>query len=327
MRTPKFVALEITSRCQLRCKGCFSTPQDYPKGDMEERFFQSVIDRMDPERMLLNPYANGEPLLHPHVCEMVEYATARGVKNYITTNGMIFNRRLFTHILEHPDLCYQLIFSLDGLWEARSRSIELARPGSSRERIRTTIERTLELKKQMNSPLDIMVKICERGQDHEEIERYVSYWLQQEGISAVIVGRLFTSFSTEGFRIFPCQYSDDQFMLIRWDQTARMCMYHPGVMNGGLLPIGRLDEKTPLLEFYNNPAYRSFREAQALGNFPEPCATCGISYTGSGIRGSVYFRSPTLEQREIFFRQDHYNTFYSLVEKRKPDGSYGYQPL
>jgi hypothetical protein len=325
MKSPKFVALETTSRCQLKCKGCFSSPEDYSKGDMNPSFFRSVIDRMDPKTQWLNPYANGEPLLHPEILSFIKYATEKNIKNYITTNGMIFNEKLFEFILKNSSLCYQLIFSLDGIWDWKSRSIELARPGSIRERIKDTIFSVLEMKRLLKSDLTIMVKICERGQDYEEIENYISYWLSQEGISAVIVGKIFDSFNTEGLRIYPCQYSDDQFMLIRWDQTAVMCMYHPEVMSKGLLPIGKLDFTTPLLEFYNNKAYTDFRAQQALGNFPHPCKTCGISYTGNGIRGSVKFRNPSLLQREIFYRKDHYNSFFSLIDNRKPDETYGWR--
>jgi hypothetical protein len=274
--------------------------------------------------MTLNPYANGESLLHPQILDFISYTIAKGIKNYITTNGMILNEDLFETILGNPDQCYQLIFSLDGLWEDKSRSIELCRPGSNRTQIKRTIERALEMKRKLSSTTDIMVKICKRGQDWEEIEEYISYWLKY-GVSAVIVGELFTNFSTPGLRIYPCQYSDDQFMLVRWDRTVPMCMYHPKVMNEGLLSAGMLDYTTPLLQFYNNSLYAQFREMQSVGYFPEPCKTCGISYTGAGIRGSIKFRNPALIQDKIYYRADHYNNFFSLQDKGKPDSVYGYK--
>lgn len=322
MKTPKFVALEITSRCQLQCKGCFSSNEDYSKGDMEPKFFYSVIDRMSKD-MILNPYANGEPLLHPNVLDFVKYATERGIRHYITTNGMIWNESLFTYMLEHFPTSYQIVFSLDGLWG--SPSIELARPGSNEERIRKNIEGFLALKKKLGSKLTVMVKICERGQDFEEIENYISYWLKQEGINAVIVGKLFDNFATGGMRMYPCQYSDNVFMLVRWDRKAVVCMYHPRVMNEGLLPIGHLDYDTPIVEFYNNPAYTAFREAQARGEFPVPCKTCGISYTGTGSKGIIHFRNKELIQAPIHYRFDHYNSFFSLEDNSRPDSWYGYK--
>lgn len=324
MKIPDFVALEITSRCQLKCKGCFSRPEDYPKGDMDLGFFKSVIDRMDP-RMRLNPYANGEPLLHPNINEMIRYASEKNIKNYITTNGMIWNEKLFRYIFEHPEQCYQLIVSLDGLPSGPSRSIELARPGSNREKILQTIDGLQQLKRSTGSKTDLMVKICERGQDYEEIEEYISYWLER-GMDAVIVGRLFTNFKTEGMRIYPCQYSDPRFMLIRWDRSAVACMYQPDVMNHGALPMGVLDEKTPLVDFFNNEKYTEFRERQAKGDFPHPCNTCGISYTGTGMKGVLTFRNPRLTQRVIFHRHDHYNAYFSFVDKGNPNSSYGWKP-
>lgn len=322
---PDFVALELTNYCQLRCKGCFSGPEDYPKGHMDFDFYKSIVDRMNPEKMRLNPYANGEPLLYPRIFEAIQYATERGIKNYITTNGMLWNEGLFRYTLEHPEQCYQLVVSVDGLKARKSRSIETCRPGSDRDKIHCTIEGLIDLKHRLGSKTDVMVKMCERGQDYEEQEEFLDYWLRY-GADVVIVGRLFESYDQDSLRIYPCQYSDPRFMLIRWDGTARMCMYHPKVMNGGMLPIGKLDWTTPLLDFYNNEAYRTFREQQAAGVFPPPCDRCGISYTGAGHRGVLFLRDRDKTQKPIFFRGDHYNTFYSFVDKGKPDSCYGYQP-
>jgi MoaA/NifB/PqqE/SkfB family radical SAM enzyme len=327
MRSPYFVVTELTTRCQLKCKGCFSSPEDYPKGDMDFDFYKSIIDRIDPRTMRLNEYANGEPLLHPRVTEMVEYATAKGIVNYITTNGMIWNEDLFRFIFTHSNLCYQLVVSLDGLPGFESRSIELCRPGSNRAKILDNIARLRMLKWSLGSKTDLIIKACERGQDYEEIENIISYWLSQPGIDVVTIGRLFTSYYQEPMRIYPCQYSDDRFMLIRWNGEIAVCMYHPDVMSKGAIPIGTLDKTTPLLDFYNNEAYTSFRRRQAMGDFPEPCAHCGISYTGTGWRGVMRFRDKRLIQKDIYVRGDHYNTHHSLANKGKPDSEYGYKPL
>lgn len=330
LRVPKFITLEVTNLCQLRCKGCFSDQHVYPKGFMSSAFFKSVIDRASDEglqdKTIIVPYANGEPLLHPHLLDLLKYTVSKGFKTYVTTNGMIWNEELFDFMLHEP-LYYQTIFSLDGLWHESSRSVELARPGSDRERIRWTIEGFLRKKVSSGSALDVFVKMVERGQDFGEQEKYIDYWLRQEGLSCVIVGKMLSSFETEGMRLFPCQYPDDTFLLIRWNEQPTLCMYNPHMMNEQVRLMPPLRPDQGIVDYFNTGVYKDFHEEQARGEFRSPCDTCGIAYTGTGWKGQIHFRDPALLKQTIFYREDFYNRFFSLVDKPRPNSWYGYTKL
>ena len=163
------------------------------------------------------------------------------------------------------------------------------------------------------------MKLCERGQDYAEIEAYIEHWLQR-GVSYVVVGKALEWSSLPGMRRYPCQYFDNNFMVIRWDGRLVACAYHDRVVNEGLLPLGRVDASTPLLELYNNNAYTTLRARHREWAFPEPCDTCGFAYTGRGMVGRVRIRGRNT--KPIYYHRDYYNSFYSYSQRFKHDEYY-----
>ena len=311
---PKQVDIETTSICNLKCKYCPTLSGDAKAMHMKYDLFTSIIDRVDFKTTIV-PWLNGEPLLHPRYYEMIKYITDRDLPCYITTNGTIWNEELFQHITDGTS-CYQIIFSLDGIWDEKSRSIEKARPGSNREEIKKNIDRFLALYVKKGKKLNVALKICRRGQDYEEIENYISYWLNM-GIDYVCVGSALIDDKVDEMRIYPCQYSDNNFMVIKSDGRVALCAYNDEMTNWDRQAVGMLDKETPLLDIYNNSKYREFRKLQRVGIFRGPCKTCGFAYTGTGFEGVVHFRDDKLIQKDIYYHQDYYNQFFSLKEDWK----------
>jgi len=307
----KQVDIEVTSACNLKCRFCpglGTKPQH-----MDVDLYKSIIDRIDFPTTVV-PWLNGEPLLHPKYLELIKYTDEAGLRYYITTNGMVFKKDLFDYIMRKDSNCYQIIISLDGI--PGSKSIELARPGSDAMKVLETIA-YLNHQRPKGSTLDIAVKICRRGQDWQEIEEYISYWLER-GIDFVIVGdQLVEENNPEGFRRSPCQYSDNNFMVIKVDGRVVRCAYNTEATNNHDYTMGDVNNDLPLLEIYNNSWFQKFREDQAEGIFHGPCKTCGFPYTGEGFEGEIKFRNKNLTQKKIYFHRDYYNSFFSYKKKRK----------
>ncbi len=308
---PKQIIIESSAVCNLRCKGCPINTNSNRGGLMEWSYFKSIIDRIDFPVVVI-PWANGEPLMHPQIAQMVEYINAAGHKQYLTTNGHFWNESLFQRITDPDSTCYQIIFSLDGLDD--SVSIVKARPGSDPEKVLSTINDFLDLKRKKGAKLDVAVKIVRRGQDWQEIEEYILQWLDR-GVDYVCEGRMLEEDTVDRMRRYPCQYFDNNFMVIRWDGRLVLCAYNDKVVNNGENPLFALDEMTPLLEAYNSEAYQRYREHQNQGCYDGPCATCGFAYTGMGMDGWVRFRKDP--KRKISYRRDYYNSFYSLQDRGK----------
>ena len=117
---PRFVTLKPTLRCNLRCEFCrFVANGDvFGKRDwMEIADWRRVVDEIAPFR----PYVcltGGEPLMYPHLAELVAHVKQRGMRCVLTTNGTLLEERAETLMEAPPDL---LILSLDGPREIHDR--------------------------------------------------------------------------------------------------------------------------------------------------------------------------------------------------------------
>ena len=320
---PKQVILEVTSRCNLQCKFCPNTcNKDFKEGDMDLALFKSLVDTIAlemPETTVI-PWMNGEPFLHPDYLEMVKYLSKKGLRFYVTTNLTVWREDILKFLLSDKSTCYQLIVSMDGL--PMSKSIELARPGTNPAMLVMNVNRLIRMKRDLDSKKNIAVKICERGQDWEEIEEYVQEWLyEDDAVDYVCVGKPLKDMHEPGFRRYPCQYFDRNFMIIRWNGDVVPCAYNDEVANKGALTYGKAVLATSsLLAIYNNPQISKLRDEQHKGKFTGPCETCGFAYTGFGFRGSVAFRKDP--EQSYFFQQDYYNMFFSKKRDWKPDSYY-----
>jgi MoaA/NifB/PqqE/SkfB family radical SAM enzyme len=319
---PQQIIIENTSRCNLACKLCPSL-LDPRSGDMSLSTFKAIVDRIAvecPEATVI-PWNNGEPLLHPDYDKMLTHLNSLGLRYYVTTNATLPRKDVFDAILDPAGGAYQIIFSLDGLPGHESRSIEIARPGTDREVVLGTIRAFMARARTEKPSLDVAVKICERGQDNEEVETFIQYWLSK-GVSYVCVGKPLAGDNFESMRIYPCQYSDHKFMVIKSDLRLVPCAYNVDSTKGDIVNFGRYDGSSSILDAYNNPSYTSFREKQRAGIFEGPCELCTFAYTGAGLTGEVSFREGILAGERLFFKKDYYNTFYSRVDKHKDPSFY-----
>jgi MoaA/NifB/PqqE/SkfB family radical SAM enzyme len=319
MVTPKQVIIEATSRCNLQCKYCPSIcGEGYPQGDMSFEFFKSIVDRIDFDTTVI-PWMNGEPFLNPEYLKFVQYLNEKKQRFYVTTNLTVFREDVIIELLKEGSSCYQLIVSMDGLFGLGN--IPKARPGTDEKQLRANIERLLYLKNLLSSKTKIAFKICERGQDWSEIERYIQYWLASSALDYVCVGKPLKDTNDETMRTSPCQYADHNFMVIRWDGKLVVCAYNDEAANKGKLSYGTVTRDNNLLELYNNEKIAGFRASQNDGFYPEPCDKCAFAYTGLGFQGQVEFRDDP--NTVYYFHQDYYNSFFSKKKEWKPNSYYG----
>ena len=314
VKKPKQVIIEVTQRCNLKCKYCPSLTCD-SSTDMPLEKFKEIVDKIDDPAATVIPWMNGEPMLHPDYHKMLEYLGEKGFRAYITTNGTIYRPEVAEVIKTYPSI-YQVIISLDGL---KYETIEKTRPGSSPHIIIDSIMQYAKTLK--GSGTDVAVKICERGQDWEEIERFLKQWLFN--VDFVIVGKRLGQINDVGMRQYPCQYFDNNFIVIRADGTLVPCAYHDEMINKNAWPLGNIDDFDTTTKAYNNPRYKKLRQLQDDKAFPSPCDKCSFAYTGASFHGIVDLEAPYLGK--VYMHQDYYNQFFSLTQKEKPQSYYGHQ--
>lgn len=85
------VYVEITNICNKDCSFCHGTGR--AKRQMSQDEFRHVADEISRVTDYIYFHVMGEPLIHPHLPEFIEYATSLGLKCAVTTNGTLLDKR------------------------------------------------------------------------------------------------------------------------------------------------------------------------------------------------------------------------------------------
>ena len=85
----KKVYLEITNNCNLNCSFCIGNKRVKKFIEMEQ--FKILLAKLDGFTKYLYFHVMGEPLLHPHINELIDLASERYFVN-ITSNGYMLDR-------------------------------------------------------------------------------------------------------------------------------------------------------------------------------------------------------------------------------------------
>lgn len=314
MRIPRQTAIEVTNFCNLKCKDCPQGDEEkgaFHQGFMDFGLFTKIVNSIDYETYIVL-WLNGEPLLHPRYFDMVDYIDRyTDIPWTITTNGVLLTEDGMDRLVESANL-YQVIFSIDGYYKD---TFEKLRPGANLYEVGTKVFNMLTKREKAGKTRDdftIGVKITEKGMDYEEIEKFIEFWLDK--VDYVVVGKFLGRENEEQLRKYPCRYSDDMLIEIRWDGTIVPCSYNLKATEELPIDLGKVQDYPDVLSAYNSSKFKAFRKANYVGKYPYPCNTCGFAYTGDGFEGKVKFRKNERNHydQDIYYSEDYYNRMWSL---------------
>lgn len=88
------VNFHLLNSCNLRCKFCYAHFTSISQENLLslQNLYQIIRIIKDAGCSKLN-FAGGEPLLHPHIGELVKYAYEMGLKTSIVTNATLLKRK------------------------------------------------------------------------------------------------------------------------------------------------------------------------------------------------------------------------------------------
>ena len=114
------IVWNITRTCNLRCVHCYSDSdaRKYP-GELSTEEAKRVIDDLASFRVPALLFSGGEPLLRPDLLELLEYATGKGLRITLSTNGTQIDG-IIAAKLKALGLSY-IGISLDGIGETNDR--------------------------------------------------------------------------------------------------------------------------------------------------------------------------------------------------------------
>ncbi|MEO0650187.1 MAG: radical SAM protein [Planctomycetota bacterium] len=179
---PTYVMFDVTNLCNARCVHC---PQSLRGEDGEVpaflrekehqslAAFQSVIDECATHGVqFVRITADGEPLVHPHLFEMLEYARDRGVGPVgLTTNASLLRPDKAERLLDSG--VAMVDFSLDAASQA---TFDAIRVGLSYERTLANVEHFLRRRDERGSPVRVVVSFVKQAANLHEVEAFRARW-------------------------------------------------------------------------------------------------------------------------------------------------------
>jgi len=160
---PFYINVEPTSYCNIRCRIC---SYDYTRkpGYMELSLYEKIID--EASRINIHEVAHflaGEPLLHPELPYMVEYATAAGMESRLHTNALLLTEEKSRQLL-NAGLAF-LGVSFDG---DDAETYNFMRQGSDFDKVIDNIRTFLRLKQERGKEKPhVALKVVKKEEDRQ----------------------------------------------------------------------------------------------------------------------------------------------------------------
>lgn len=207
---PLMVVMSIIYPCNFGCPMC-----PYTDGNSEIRQFyrerhgdlfpvqlwNSIADECGQYDAWMRCTGGGEPMLHPQMVEMIEYAKARGARIWLNTNGSMFGpsashrEKLERIIRAKIDL---IEFSMDA-GDAETYALlrpprgGLAKPAEEWwSRQVGNVRAALEMRKRFVAPTRVVVSVIRQEAIEGKLEEAIDFWLHDVGVDEVITRKFLT---------------------------------------------------------------------------------------------------------------------------------------
>ncbi len=151
LSAPKRIYLELTRRCNLRCKMCYNASTDSLPNELTTLQFKEILDQMAQIAIFEARLTGGEPTQRPDFLEILDYAIFKGFYVSLASNGVwsdeltheICSRRIDDVIISlegSPEINNR--FRANGCFDRTIKSMKaLKQAGVNKVRINTVISR------------------------------------------------------------------------------------------------------------------------------------------------------------------------------------------
>jgi radical SAM protein with 4Fe4S-binding SPASM domain len=237
--------------------------------DMDRDFIQRTLKRSrSPKAVWL--YGYGEPLVLPHIFQIIREIKSLGTVTCLSTNGTLLTETAAQQLLDSK-LDY-LIVAFDG---ATAKTYEKYRKGASFARVKDNVERFIELKLARRSRMHLTLQMILMNDTRNEVSAFKQLWTRP-GVDCVRVredllkheaGRIPAKVFT-GHR--PCFFLWRGPLFIQAAGTVIPCPYYHGSTPFGEVASNSADEA------WNSSSMQELRKAHVSGDlskFPI-CAAC-----------------------------------------------------
>ncbi len=207
---PLMVVVSIIYPCNFGCPNC-----PYTDGNSEiRRFYRENSGELFPVE-LWNRMANecgeygawmrctggGEPMLHPQMTEMIEYAKAKGARVWLNTNASMFGPtvRLRSKLERLLRAGIDLIeFSMDAGDADTYAEVRPPRGGKPRNPEKwwgdhvDNVRAALQMRKEFQTGNRIVVSIIRQEAIEGKLDQAIDFWMNDVGVDEVITRKFLT---------------------------------------------------------------------------------------------------------------------------------------
>lgn len=117
LSNPLSLCWQISKKCNYRCPFCLSGEQDSFELPLEK--MKIIIDELAKANVVRIDFTGGEPMLRSDFCDIISYASEKGIETLVTSNGSIYSDKIAETLKQTNTL---LLISLDGDEETHDRS-------------------------------------------------------------------------------------------------------------------------------------------------------------------------------------------------------------
>lgn len=201
---PLMVVISIIYPCNYGCPMCPYTDSNSElrrfyreqKGDLiPVSLWNKMADECGAHGAWMRCTGGGEPMLHPHMVDMVDYAKERGARVWMNTNGSMFGpteklrSRLERIIRAGIDL---IEFSMDAGDAETYATLRPPHGGPPRDPQRwwanavDNVRAALELRSQLRMASRVVVSIIRQEAIEGRLDAAIRFWLDEVGVDDVI---------------------------------------------------------------------------------------------------------------------------------------------
>lgn len=277
---PQEVILEVTNRCNLRCRYCHIHGAEAEfhrrQGSMAPALWRKIVEELASwgKPVTLVTHGAGEPLLYPHLKELLK--TAKEVEHLTVgfmTNAMLLNKEMAQFLVEIG--LDWIAFSVDGVTPPLHDSIRIGADLSKIEGNILYLHR-IKMENGLLRPRFRFNMVLYPHIDPGERHRYLEKWLPMADVISLSrfrpVGSRRLSLPPDIVRA-PCRNLLSQ-MVIAWDGRLGLCCED---IEATVSPGSAADADLATL-FSGSEVYIRYREAHGRGEAEglPLCSDCDI---------------------------------------------------